>query len=211
MKPANPAPTFFQWWKSRPLLLPWVVVIVLGPSIYTVFFVERDMYDTEHLLYLYVPDLVERPWRLLPNLLITPLINLDGEQIFIVVLLVCTFGIILEWKQGAPVSLGAYWVSSAAAALLAGIVWHLLSPSLGHLEAFQQPAERVYNGGSAGAFGLVGGYAAISPRPWLWILLFLMWETGYALASEGFIPVFHVFGFFGGYFFVMLVRRKKGG
>ena len=150
------------------------------------------------LFYYYIPDLFSAPWRAIPNLIITPLINVGVAQIVVLLLLVGGCGSLVEWRLGARVAIGLYWASSAAAAIFAGLVWHAFYPLFPDTALFQRPLERVYSGGSAAAFGMLGGYAAMSPRTGRYVAVFVAWETGYWILKGNFIPFFHFAGFFSG-------------
>ena len=189
---------FASWLKRRPLRCPWVVLFVLVPSVLTFFLVERDVLDTGNLLYYYIPDLFVAPWRAISNLTITPLINVGVGQIVVLFVFVGVCGSLIEWRLGARVAIGLYWASSAAAAIFAGLVWHAFHPLFHDTAMFHRPLERIYSGGSAAAFGVFGGYAAMSRRTWSYVAVFVTWETGYWIVKESFIPFFHFAGFFSG-------------
>jgi hypothetical protein len=189
---------FASWLKSRPLRCPWVVIFVLVPSVLTFFLVERDLLDTGNPFYYYIPDLFVAPERIIPNLTIAPLINVGVGQIVVLFLFVGGSGSLIEWRLGARVAIGLYWATSAAAAIFAGLAWHALHPLFEDSAMFQRPLERVYSGGSAAAFGMFGGHAALSRRKWLFTAIFVTWELGYWVVKENFIPFFHFAGFFSG-------------
>jgi hypothetical protein len=202
-----------SWLGSLPLRCPWVVLVVLVPSVLTFFLVERDVSDTGNLLYYYIPDLFTAPWRAIPNLLITPLINVGVGQIVILFLFVGGCGSLIERRLGAGVATGLYWATSAAAAVFAGLAWHALHPLFQESAMFQRTLERVYSGGSAAAFGMFGAYAVLSRRTWVGVAIFLTWETGYWIVKENFIPFFHFAGFFSGLGLMRwyLARRNRAG
>jgi hypothetical protein len=205
----KPLSNLADWWKTRPLRCPWIVLTVLAPAVVSAFLIDRDIHDTDNILFYFIPDLATEPWRVIPNLVVTPLINGGVEQMTILFAVVGTLGIWLERREGAPVAVGAFWATSAFAALFAGVVWHLFYPLFPAVEFLQPPAERIYNGGSAGAFGVAGAFAARSRRGWILIALFLVWETGYWYVREDFIPVFHFSGFFGGYGLMKAVAWRR--
>jgi hypothetical protein len=204
---------FASWLGRRPLRCPWVVLVVLVPSVLTFFLFERDVHDTANPLYFYLPDLFARPWRAVPNLTITPLINVGVAQIVALFLLVGGYGSVIEWRLGARVAIGLYFATSAAAAIFAGLVWHAFHPLFEDTAMFQRPLERVYSGGSAAAFGTLGGYAAVSRRPWVYVAIFVAWESGYWIVKQNFIPFFHFAGFFSGLGLMRwyLARGRRGG
>lgn len=86
-------------------------------------------------------------------------------------------------------------------------------PLFAESRMFQRPLERVYTGGSAAAFGTLGGYAAMSRRPWVYIAAFVTWETGYRVVKGNFVPFFHGAGFFSGLGLMRwyLAHRRAGG
>jgi hypothetical protein len=193
------AQDFAAWLRSRPLRCPWIVLLVLVPSLLTFFLVERDVLDTGNPFYYYVPDLFASPWRALVNLTITPLINVGVGQMVVLFLFVGGCGSLIERRLGARVAIGMFWGTSAIAAIFGGLVWHALHPLFEDTSMFHRPLERIYSGGSAAAFGMFGAYAALSRRTWLYVAVFVTWETGYWLVKESFIPFFHFAGFFSGF------------
>lgn len=205
-------PNFATWLKSRPLRCPWVVLCVLVPSFLTFFLVERDVLDTGNPFYYYIPDLFAAPWRAIPNLVITPLINVGVGQIVVLCLFVGGSGSYIEWRLGAHVAIATYWATSAVAAIFGGLVWHAFHPLFEDSAMFHRPLERVYSGGSAAAFGMFGAHAALSRR-WQYVAVFVTWETGYWVVKQNFIPFFHFAGFFSGFGLMCwyLARRRARG
>lgn len=189
---------FAAWLRKRPLRCPWVVLFVLVPCLLTFALVERDVLDTGNLFYYYIPDLFTAPGRVIPNLTITPLINVGIGQIVVLTLFVGGSGSYIEWRLGAPVAIGLFFATSAAAAIFAGLAWHALHPLFDDTAMFQRPLERIYSGGSAAAFGMFGGHAALSRRTWIFVAVFVTWEMAYWITKENFIPFFHFAGFFSG-------------
>lgn len=201
---------FAAWLRTRPLRCPWIVLLVLVPSALTFLLVERDVLDTANPFYYYVPDLFASPWRAIPNLTITPLINVGVGQIIVLMLFVGGCGSLIEWRLGARVAIALYWTTSAVAAICGGLAWHALYPLFEDSAMFQRPLERIYSGGSAAAFGMFGGYAALSRRTWLYVVVFVTWETSYWLVKGNFIPFFHVPGFFSGLALMRWYLSRRG-
>lgn len=178
---------------------PWVVLVLLVPSWLAWLTMERDLEDTEHLLFYYIPDLTEKPLAVLLNLFVTPLVNTETGQIILVTVLIGTFGVLVEKRLGALMTLGIFWGTSASGALIGGALLHLLYPLFPDVHAFEQGWNRVFNGASAGGFGLMAAYAAIASRPLLWIALFCLWEAGWLLVSGAYTAAFHIIAFVTGY------------
>lgn len=189
-------------WSPRLILrrCPWVVLVLIVPSWIAWAIMDRDMYDTGHLLFYYMPDLVNDSLRVVPNFLITPLINIETDQILLITVLIAGFGIPVEKRLGGGAATAIFWIASAAGAIGAGVLWHLVYPLFSDVHAVQQGAERIFNGASAGGFGLMAAYAALARRPLIWIGLFCIWEPGFwILVSRDFTSAFHVIAFVTGF------------
>ena len=179
---------------------PWVVLVLLVPSWLAWLTIDRDLEDTEHLLFYYIPDLTENFPAVLLNLAITPLINTETDQIILVTVLIGTFGVLVEKRLGALTALGIFWGTSTTGALAGGALLHVLYPLFPDVQAFQQSWNRVFNGASAGGVGLMAAYAAMAKHPLLWIGLFCLWEPAFLLlVSQDFTSVFHMIAFVTGF------------
>ncbi|QKT03909.1 rhomboid family intramembrane serine protease [Ectothiorhodospiraceae bacterium 2226] len=190
---------------------PVVVWVLLVPSWVTALIMDRDEFATDHLLYYHIPDLTEAPLRILPNLFVTPLVNTQVDQVILITILIGTFGVLVERRLGALAALAIFWGTSAAAALGAGVLLHLLYPLFPDVHTFGEGGwYRVFNGASAGGFGLMAAYAALSPRPWLWIGLFALWEpTFWLLVTNDYTFAFHFIAFTTGFVGVRLYQRRQ--
>lgn len=184
--------------------VPWIVWAILLPS--WIFFLatgERATHDTEQILFFYVPDLVEGPLRVIPNLTVTPWVNTETDQILLITGLVGIFGTLVERRVGGLPTLAIFWITSAAGAVFGGLLWHLLHPLFPDFHPIANAELRVFNGASAGAFGLMAAYAALSPRPWIVVGLFVVWEpTFWYFISEDYTSVIHIIAFATGFFMV---------
>lgn len=190
---------------------PWVVLVLLVPSWIAWLTIDRDLEDTDHLLFYYIPDLTEDFIAVLLNLAITPLVNTETDQIILITVLIGTFGVLVEKRLGAVAALGIFWGTSAAGALAGGALLHLLYPLFPDFQPFEQSWNRVFNGASAGGFGLMAAYAAISGRPLLWIALFCIWEPSFLLlVSQDFTSVFHMIAFTTGFVTVRYFMHERG-
>lgn len=186
--------------------VPRIIPILLIPSWASWLLMDREDGDLDHLLYFYAPDMIERPWRLIPNVTVTPLVNTQNDQVVLVSVLIVVFGGLVERRLGLWRALAVFWATSSAAALLGGALFHLLEPWFGDFEVVASVRERVYNGASAGGYGLMGAFAATTKHLRWWAAVFVVWEPAFwfviAQALE-FTPTFHVIAFLTG---VLLVR-----
>lgn len=189
--------------------VPWIAVVVLLPSWFSWLVVDRDLHDTGHPLFYHIPDLTRDPLALLLNLTVTPLINTETDQILLVTVLIAGFGVAVERCLGTAAALGLFWGTSAAGALVGGLLLHLLYPLFPDVEAFQSGWNRVFNGASAGGFGLMGAHAATAARPVLWIALFCSWEPAFwFLVSRDYTSAFHMIAFTTGFATARRLRRR---
>lgn len=182
------------------------ILLLLVPSWITYLTVERQADTGEgRFLFYSIPDLIHDPLSIPPALLLTPLVNTETDQILLVTVLIATFGVAVERRLGITRSLGLFWGTSTAAALGAGVLLHALHPFLSDVHAIDEAWNRLFNGGSAGAIGLMGAFAATARWPLLWIGIFLAWElTFWAVQLRNFTAIFHLIAFPVGY---LLVRH----
>jgi hypothetical protein len=80
---------------------PLVVPVLLVPSWVTWLTIERDLHDTDHPLFYHIPDLTRDPLAVLVNLVITPLVNTETDQVILITVLIGTFGVMVERRFGA--------------------------------------------------------------------------------------------------------------
>lgn len=177
------------------------MLVLLALSWVTYFIFDRDEYATGHPLYFHAPDLTQNPLAVAPNLLVTPLVNTQTDQILLVSGLLLLFGTAVERRLGTAAALALFWVASSTAAVLGGLLLHPLYSHFPDVHMFADGGwYRIFNGGSAGGFALLAAYAALSPRPWLWVGLFLVWEPVFWLFVSGdFTSVFHFIAFVTGF------------
>lgn len=134
------------------------------------------------------------------NLFLAPLVNTETDQIILITVLIGTFGVLVERRLGAVAAFGIVWGTSAVGALAGGALLHVLYPIFSDVQAFEQSWNRVFNGASAGGFGLMAAYAASARRPWLWVGLFCIWEPSFWLLVPGDLTsVFHIIAFATGF------------
>jgi membrane associated rhomboid family serine protease len=201
--------------RSGPLAcppIPWGILLLLVPSWLTYLLVERDELDTGHPLFFYPPNLTQDPAAVLVNLLVTPIVNTQTDQILLVTGLLLLFGIRVEWQYGTRATLGIFWLATAVAAVFSAALLHVLYPLFPDVYMVAEGGwYRVFNGGSAGSYALLAAYSVTSPRRWLWIGAFVLWEPGFWLLITGdYTPVFHISAFLTGWLAAWwLIRRRE--
>jgi membrane associated rhomboid family serine protease len=190
--------------------LPLGIILLLIPSWVSYLLIdERDDFDTENPLYLHVPDITQDPVQLVISLIITPVINTEGDQILLVTGLLLIFGSFVEKRLGAWRMFAIFWGASICGALLGGLLLHVLYPLFPDVEVFHTGWRRIFNGGSAGGFGLLAAFAATSKRWWIWVGIFTVWEpTFWATISQDYTSVFHIIAFLTGFLMARRFRQQ---
>ncbi len=194
--------------------VPLVVPLLILPSWPSYLLMNRDDEATDHILFYYIPDLVEAPLRIIPNVLVTPFVNTEGDQILLVTGLLLMFGITVERRLGFGAAFAIFWGASAVAALVGGALWHVIYPDVTTVEPVERGGERIFNGGSAGGFALLAAAAATMRRPWILLLAFFIWEPIFwANISRDYTSVFHVIAVATGFvmarhYFIPRARRR---
>jgi hypothetical protein len=184
-----------RWAKRFPFIL-----LVLVPGWFTAILIDRETEDTDQLFFFHIPDLIENPLVIPVNLLVTPLVNTEIDQIILVTVLVGTFGVLVERRLGTLAAFAIFWGVTVVAAVGAGFLLHALYPMFPQVEVFDSGWNRVFNGGSAGGFGLMGAFAATARLPWVWLGIFFIWEPGFwILVSQDYTPAFHFLAITSGY------------
>jgi hypothetical protein len=140
-----------------------------------------------------IPDLTDEPLRVVTALLAAPFLNHNDVQIVYVTVLLLLFGIIFEVKEGsaraAPIFFGTTWLG----ALVAGVLVHLVYPNLIEHEVVEKAWHRTWSGGSAGAYGIMGAFAARARRPGPLLCLIVLWEINVAYwYLRHLTPAFHL-------------------
>jgi hypothetical protein len=147
-----------------------------------------------------IPDLTDEPLRVLMALLTAPFLNHNDMQIVYVTVLLLIFGVIFEVKEGtaraAPIFFGTTWLG----ALVAGVLVHLVYPNLIDHEVVEKAWNRTWSGGSAGAYGIMGAFAARARRPGPLLGLIVIWEVNLSFwYLKHLTPAFHLTALFAGF------------
>jgi hypothetical protein len=110
-----------------------------------------------------------------------------------VTVLLLGFGAAFECHEGTRLTALVFLGTTLAGALFAGVLLHLLYPEVFSGPFFARAWNRTWSGGSAGAFGLMGAFAARARRPWPLLALFGLWELAVALLYlREYTSAFHI-------------------
>lgn len=138
-----------------------------------------------------IPALFADAPRTLLNFATAVWANYHHVQLVYVFVLLALFGVWFEIREGSKRAILVFYASSIAAGLVAGILLHVIRLELDGAwieRAWAQP----WTGGSAGAFGLMGAYAARARNPWPLLALFAFWELNVGLwYLKSYTPAFH--------------------
>jgi hypothetical protein len=173
---------------------PWGIVALLVPSWITFLVLpDRDTFDTENPLYFHPPNLTEEPLRTLGQLLYTPFVNTEFDQILLVTGLLLLFGVPFELRCGTWQAIAVFGIATTVAAVFGAALLHLLYPLFPDVHMFADGGwNRVFHGGSAGGWGLMAAFAATTRHPWIWLVGFVAWEGAWwVLLTGDYTPVFH--------------------
>jgi hypothetical protein len=136
-----------------------------------------------------VPNLFLDPVRTLVNFATGVWFNHHPVQLGYVLALLVLFGAAFERKEGSRRAAGVFYGASIVAGIVAGLLLHVLRAlfDAAWIEtAWSQP----WTGGSAGAFGLVGAFAARAQKPGPLIAAVLFWELNVAFHLVAFLAAF---------------------
>ena len=151
--------------------------------------------DTERIRFLLfkIPDLSRDVPFALRSLFTAPWFNHDAVQLVYVTVLLVVFGVPFEARWGSARLVGFFFGTAAAAAIVAGLLLHVIYPRIAASPFFEHAWERTWSGGSAGAFGVIGATAARLERPWLLLGVAVAWEAFVVWwRLRGYTPAFHL-------------------
>lgn len=150
-----------------------------------------------------IPGMWSDPWTLV-HLVASPWTNLHIVQLGYVTALLLGFGIWFERHEGARRTAWVFYAASIAAGIVGGAL-------LGILDQFSDASwidgerDRIWIGGSAGAYGILGGVAARARRPIPLLAAFTLWELNLGVWwLQSYTPAFHITALAVGF---ALVRR----
>jgi hypothetical protein len=123
-----------------------------------------------------IPDLGDDPVRLGRTLLTAPYFNHDIVQLVYVSLLLVVCGVVFEVREGTRRTALLFYVGLLSGALGAGLLLHVLYPTITEAPLYANAWERTWSGASAGIFGVIGALAARARRPWLLLALVVGWD-----------------------------------
>jgi len=157
------------------------------------YFVFRDSRDTIDDLSYRIPELATDTARALASIGPAPFLNHSLDQLVYATLMLLIFGLVVEWRLGWLRTTLLFFGTIFVACLIAAAVLHAIYPEVVDSGEFRKAWERSYSGGSAGALGLDGAFAATSRWPYAWLAAFALWELGLWYFYLGnFTPVFHI-------------------
>lgn len=190
------------------LLVSWVVFLfVLSPQPHAdpgvILSVPREQIEG---LYFHIPELVHAPHHAFLSLFTAPVVNVHLVQLVYVSALLLLFAVVFEIREGTARMAGVFIGTSAVGALLAGLLHAVVYPGLLDHEILVNAQNTAWTGGSAGAFGLMGAFAARARTSWPLLGFFVFWEINVAYwFLENFTPAFHLSALFAGF---LLTRYK---
>ncbi len=191
----RPRPWPPRWWLRFPAVLTYSLVTSSLLVVFAILFDRRIQNVPDPLLSLLVyqiPELSHEPLLVPLHLLTSVWINHHPLQLVYVLALLALFGVPFEIKEGSRRAILVFYGTSVAAGLGAGFALHGIR-FLHDANWVDVAWEDRWVGGSAGAFGLMGAFAARARRPWPWLLLFLAWETGaFIVYLRDYTPAFHL-------------------
>ena len=186
-------------WKRLPVTIPFVVAyIVIAWGLFIpaaerrggLYWIDEDAVG--HLLFR-IPHLTDDPPRAFRSIVTGPWINHDSLQLIYVTALLLIFGIVFEVREGTLRLVLIFFGTSFVAALVAGVLLHLVYPHLWDTRLFEVAWNRYWTGGSAGCFGLLGAVAARARRPELLLAVFVVWECAvWWIILRNYASAFHL-------------------
>lgn len=154
------------WTQGRNAVPVRDVIITLGPVEFPLAFLAYE-----------IPDLFANVPKTILNFGTAIWINSHPVQLVYVLVLLGLFAVPFEIREGTKRTALVFWGTSVSASIAAGLLLHAIM-AIGIDAAWADDAwGRLWAGGSAGAFGIMGALAARAKRPWLLMLLFFLWEV----------------------------------
>ena len=194
-----------SWWARFPAHLAYTSGTIVLFALWIIVF-ERDRTQVPDALtwsFVYqVPNLFADVPRTFVNFATGIWFNHHPVQIVYVFVLLGLFGVWFEIHEGSRRAIAVFYGASIFAGITAGLLLHVLHASF-DAAWIERAWTHEWNGGSAGAFGLAGGYAARARKPWLLMTVLLVWEVNVELWHlRSYTVAFHVAALAFGYCWV---------
>lgn len=194
----------WRGWARLPLAAPFVLLYLAASWAFFLLAAERQeagayagKYAIDEArfapLLFRIPDLGRDPPGALLALVAAPFLNHDHVQIVYVTILLLLFGVPFEAREGPGRAAALFFGTTFAAAIVAGVLLHLIYPAPLDAPLLAVAWERTWSGGSAASFGLMGALAARARVPWPLLGLFALWEINVAVwYLRSYTPAFHL-------------------
>jgi membrane associated rhomboid family serine protease len=187
---------------------PFVVACLLTSTLLSLLTTKPE-YGYESSLVFHVPDIADVR-RTFTSLVSAPLLNRGPQQVLYVGILLLTFGVLVERREGTTRTMLLFFGCSTVGAFVAASVLYATYPYFNESEFFVQAWHSAWSGGSAGALGLAGAYAARHQRAWLIFGLLLLWEANVAIFRlQNYTPAFHLGAMFTGFFMTRYLLAER--
>lgn len=184
-----------RWWARAPATLVYLTGTTLLFATFILRF-GRDRANVPPLLFdafaYQISALLTEVPRTLLNFVTSVWATHHPVQWVYVLVLLLFFGAWVEIREGSRRAMAIFYATSIGAGIFAGLLLHAIR--LVSDAAWTQAAwDQAWTGGSAGAFGLMGVYAARARRPWLLLLGFVAWEVNVEWwYLRTYTPAFHL-------------------
>lgn len=118
--------------------------------------------------------------------------NVHWLQFAYVTVLLLGFGVWFERREGSLRATAVFYLGSIVAGIVAGAALLIIDATTSSAW-WANEADRIWVGGSAGAYALIGATAARARRPGAMLAAALLWEVGLAIVYlHRATPLFHV-------------------
>ena len=183
-----------MWWRAPfvPLYLvaSWLLFVPNAERTPGNYSIEQDRVD--RFLY-HIPDLTDDFFRALSTIVTAPWLNHNLVQLVYVTILLALFGVAYEAREGTARMVAIFFGTAFVGAVVAGLLLHLIYPEAWDTAFTRKAWNRTWSGGSAGAFGVMGAFAARARRPWPLLALFVLWEVNVVVwYLREYTPAFHL-------------------
>ncbi len=182
-----------------PLAAPFITFYLLASWVIFLLHAEPGawVYETpadELSAWLYnIPDLVDDTGAAVAAIVTAPWVHRTAVQLVFVTIGLLVFGTRLEYREGPIRTAGIFFATTAAAAITAGVVLHIIYPGMLDFGFLETAWNRTWGGGSAGLFGVIGALIGRARRPLPLLGLVLLWEAAFTVfVYQDYVPAFHL-------------------